>query len=265
MTTIPHFRLSIASAEPAASVSTQMELDFSKMGALAQTQSSCGGFDFDRASGKFKLEWGGLAKFDMWRQDQERTNSIELRIAKTIPAGICFLWKRIYKCAQKGSPKDSAYQKKYPDQIRKHESKQIGCCCQVEFKAYPDTTVLLGHYIQGHNHPTNSANLVFTHVSEKAKGRVKELLEQGVERRKIVCNHCFAYKIRTNFIFRSTPFAHLLLTAIATNISILPTLTKLLGCLIGKELKSTQKMKSRSSAGWMTLGKRGQIPFARID
>jgi len=242
-----------------------MELDFSKMGALAQTQSSCGGFDFDRASGKFKLEWGGLAKFDMWRQDQERTNSIELRIAKTIPAGICFLWKRIYKCAQKGSPKDSAYQKKYPDQIRKHESKQIGCCCQVEFKAYPDTTVLLGHYIQGHNHPTNSANLVFTHVSEKAKGRVKELLEQGVERRKIVCNHCFAYKIRTNFIFRSTPFAHLLLTAIATNISILPTLTKLLGCLIGKELKSTQKMKSRSSAGWMTLGKRGQIPFARID
>src|SRR6266702_6796209 len=99
MTTIPRFRLSIASAEPAASVSTQMELDFSEMGALAQTRSGCGGFDFNWASGKFELEWGGLAEFDMWRQDQERTNSIERRIAKTIPAGVRFLWKQIYKCA----------------------------------------------------------------------------------------------------------------------------------------------------------------------
>src|SRR6266702_139829 len=242
-----------------------MELDFSKMGALAQTQSSCGGFDFDRASGKFKLEWGGLAKFDMWRQDQECINSIELRIAKTKPAGIRFLWKQIYKCTQKGSPEDLAYQKKYLDQIQKHKSEWIGCHCQVEVKAYPNTTVLLGHYIQGHNHPTNLANLVFTHVSKKAKGRVRELLEQGVERRKIVCNHCFTYKIRTNFIFRSTLFARLLLTAIMTNISILPTSTELPDCLIWKELKSTQKTKSQSSTGWMTLGKRGQIPFARID
>ena len=102
-------------------------------------------------------------------------------------------------------------------------------------------------------------------MSEKAKGRVRELLEQGVECRKIVCNHRFAYKIGTNFIFRSALFMCLLLTAIATNISILPTLTELPGCLIGKELKSTQKTKSQSSTGWMTLGKRGQIPFARID
>jgi len=158
-----------------------------------------------------------------------------------------------------------AYQKKYLDWIQKHKSKQIGCRCQVEVKAYPNTTVLLGHYVQGHNHPTNSGNLVFTHVSVKAKGRVRELLEQGVKCRKIVCNHRFTYKIGTNFIFRSAPFTHLLLTAITTNISILLTLTKLPGCLIGKELKSTQKTKSQSSAGWMTLGKRGQIPFARID
>jgi len=102
-------------------------------------------------------------------------------------------------------------------------------------------------------------------MSKKAKGRVRELLEQGVEHRKIVCNHHFAYKIGTNFIFRSAPFARLLLTVIATNISILPMLTELPGCLIRKELKSTQKTKSRSSAGWMTSGKRGQIPFARID
>ena len=46
MTTIPRFHLSIALVEPAMSVSTQMELDFSKMGALAQTQSGRGGFDF---------------------------------------------------------------------------------------------------------------------------------------------------------------------------------------------------------------------------
>src|SRR6266702_81990 len=108
MTTIPRFRLSIASVEPAASVSTQMELDFSEMGALAQTRSGHGGFDFDRASGKFELEWGGLAEFDMWRQDQERTNSIELRIAKTKPAGVHFSWKRIYQCDRRGSPEDSS-------------------------------------------------------------------------------------------------------------------------------------------------------------
>src|SRR6266702_2168517 len=83
MTTILHFHLAIAVVEPATSVSTQMELDFSEMGALAQTWSSCVGVDFDWASGKFKLEWGGLAEFDMWQQDQECTNSIELRIAKT--------------------------------------------------------------------------------------------------------------------------------------------------------------------------------------
>ena len=93
MTTIPHFCLSIASVEPATSVSTQMELDFSKMGVLAQTWSGHGGFDFDWASGKFKLEWGGLAKFNMWRQDQECTNSIRHRIAKTKPTGVHFLWK----------------------------------------------------------------------------------------------------------------------------------------------------------------------------
>ncbi len=60
MTTIPCFHLSIASAECAVLVSTQMELDFSKMGVLTQTWSSCRGFDFDQASGKFELEWGGL-------------------------------------------------------------------------------------------------------------------------------------------------------------------------------------------------------------
>jgi hypothetical protein len=38
MTTIPRFRLSITSAEPAASVSTQLELDFAEEGALAKSR-----------------------------------------------------------------------------------------------------------------------------------------------------------------------------------------------------------------------------------
>ncbi len=66
MTTIPCFCLSILSVEPAMLVSTQMELDFFKMRALTQTQSSYKGFNFDWASGKFELEWRGLAKFNMW-------------------------------------------------------------------------------------------------------------------------------------------------------------------------------------------------------
>ena len=193
MTTIPRFRLPLTSAGPAESASTQMVLDFSGTGALAQSRPACGSFEYDRASGKFELQWGSLAEFDTWREDQERTYSIELQIAWTKPAGTRFQRKQIYKCARKGSPDDSGYQKKFPDRIRKLPSKRIGRHCQVEVKAYPGTTVVLGHYIQEHNHPTNIGNVVFMRVTEGTKGRVRELLELGVERKKIVCNHRLAY------------------------------------------------------------------------
>ena len=168
------------------------------MGAPAQSRTMRGGFEYDRASGNFELQWGSLAEFDTWREDQERTHSIELKIAETKPVGIHFLWKRIYKCTWRGSPDDSGYQKKFPDWIRKHPSKWIGCHCQVEVKAYPGTTVLLGHYTEGHNHPTNLGNLVFTRVTRSAKESMRELLELGVEHCKIVCNHRLAYRNRAN-------------------------------------------------------------------
>ena len=133
MTTIPRFRLPLTSAGPAESASTQMVLDFSGTGALAQSRPACGSFEYDRASGKFELQWGSLAEFDTWREDQERTYSIELQIARTKPAGTRFLWKRIYKCARKGSPDDSGYQKNFP--IGSGNSHQSGLVATAKLKS----------------------------------------------------------------------------------------------------------------------------------
>lgn len=265
MTTIPRFRLSLTQMGPAESAPTEMVLDFSEKGTPDLTLPARGGFEYDRATGKFELQWGSLAEFDIWREDQERTYSIELRLAETKPAGTFFLWKRTYKCARNGSPDDWGYQKKFPDRIQKLPSKRIGCSCQLSVKAYPGTTVLLGHYIQAHNHPTNLGNIVFTRVTQKAKGRVRELLEFGVEPKKVVCNSDLEHKIKANLIFRSDLSARLLLTTIATNILPLPMSTEWPGHLIGKRSKKTLKTKSQSVSGWLTSGRREPIHFSRTD
>ena len=195
MTTLSPFRLSITSARSTESVGPALPdkhvvLDFSGNG-LYDKSGPRGGFDYDKASGEFNQIWTSLAEFDRWRQEQRRLYSIELLVAKSIP-GVHFMWKRTYKCGREGTGGVKHYQKKIPDQDRKIGSKRIGCPCQVIVKAYPGTDTLLGKYIIDHDHPTGIENLIYTRVSDNAKGKAREMLQQGVEPRKVVCNHRFA-------------------------------------------------------------------------
>ena len=83
------------------------------------------------------------------------------------------------------------YEKKNPNQVCKVSSKQTGCPCKVDLKAYPGTNVLLGNYHREHDHPINMSNLIFTQVSDNAKGRAKELLKQGTEHSEVIHDHHF--------------------------------------------------------------------------
>jgi hypothetical protein len=171
---------------PAAQASLSQVLDF---GSSAGSQGS---FEYDRRSGQFTLAWGSLAKFDIWRLEQQRLHTINLCLVNT-EHGMChFSWRRIYRCSREGSGGIKPYEKKYPGQIRKFSPKWIGCQCKVDLKAYPDTNILLGCYNNIHDHPIGTQNLIYTQVSQNAKGEVKALLEQQVERLAIVCNHRFS-------------------------------------------------------------------------
>ena len=199
MTTLPPFCLSVTSAGPTGSVGPappdeHAVLDFSENGAHDGTLPDRGGFNSDRASGKFNQIWTSLANFERWRQEQRRVYSIELLPAHT-RHGVHYIWKQIYKCGQEGTGGKKNYEKKTSDRNRKIGSKWTGCPCQVVVKAYPGRDTLLGKYIVDHDHPIGIENLIYTRVSDNAKGKAREMLQQGVEPRRVVCNHRFAYGI----------------------------------------------------------------------
>ena len=192
MTTLPPFRLSVTSAGSAESVGPtplggHVVLDFS--GTYDKSGSDRGSFDSDRESGEFNQLWTSLAEFDRWRQEQRQLYSIEFLLAHTRP-GVHYIWKRTYKCGREGTGGEKHYQKKH-DQIRKIGTKRTGCTCQIIVKAYPDRDTLLGKYIEDHDHPIGIKNLIYTRVSDDAKGKAREMLQCGVEPRKVVCNHRF--------------------------------------------------------------------------
>ena len=56
-----------------------------------------GGFDWDREKGRFNLEWANLAKFEMWRQVEERMSSIEL-IASSTRTGVNYSRLQCFVC-----------------------------------------------------------------------------------------------------------------------------------------------------------------------
>jgi hypothetical protein len=193
MTTLAPFRLSITSAVSAGPtpLDGHVVLDFS---GNEVSKPDRGSYDYDRRSGEFNKLWASLAEFEEWRQEQRRIHSIELLVAKTL-RGVNYSWKRVYKCGREGTGGDKHYQKKNPDQDRKIGTKRTGCACQVVVKAYPGIDTLLGKYIDDHDHPLGINNLIYTRVSDTAKGKARELLQQGVQPRKVVCNRRFAYDI----------------------------------------------------------------------
>jgi hypothetical protein len=190
MTTLPVFRMSITSAEPAAPA-TQADLsqvlDFG-FGNGTDSWPARGSFQYDREYGGYNLSWESIAEFDTWRQDQKRADTIDLCLAHTERGTHHFSWKRIYHCSRQGSGGTKPYEKKHPDRIRKFGPKWIGCSCKVDLKAYPGTNVLLGRYLSTHDHPIGMKNIIYTRVSKETKGKVRGFLEQSVERSAIVCN-----------------------------------------------------------------------------
>ncbi|KAH9010854.1 hypothetical protein EDB84DRAFT_1251913, partial [Lactarius hengduanensis] len=134
-----------------------------------------GSFLYDQESGHYNLSWGSLAEFDTWRQEVERADSVEIRVAKK-EAGLNYSWKRVYRCTRQGTGGIKPYEKKNPNQIRKIGSKRTGCTCKVDLKAYPGTNILLGHYQKDHSHPINTQNLIYTRISTVAKDKAKESL-----------------------------------------------------------------------------------------
>ena len=190
MTTLAPFRLSVTSAHSDAIGPTppgeHVVLNLS--GNISVPDR--GSFAYDRESGEFNYIWTSLADFDRWRRDQCHIHSIELLLAKT-RSGANNVWKQVYRCGCEGTGGKKHYQKKNLDLDQKIGTKQTGCACQVTVKAYPGIDTLLGKYTDDHDYPTGVQNLIYTRVSEEAKGKVRELLQQGVRPRTVVCNHRF--------------------------------------------------------------------------
>ena len=161
---------------------------------LASSEPFCRSFQADWESREFNQVWTSPADFERWRQEQHQIYSIELLLSRTC-AGTFYLWKQFYKCGHEGTGGKKHYEKKGSGQSWKIGSKQTGCTCQVMVKAYPGTDTLLGKYTDDHDHPIGALNVIYTRVSKNTKGKIREMLQQGIQPRKVVCNHHFAQGI----------------------------------------------------------------------
>ena len=218
MTTIPHFRLQVApptlgtagpsatgaplmlcldldktqgNAGPAGSgeflvSSDSLDNDIPDVTKTPANSMRKGSFNYDREKGGFAHEWSSLAKFDAWRRQEELTYSIELVTAWTGPGGRLFTQKKIYCCSRQQTGGDRHYQKKFPDQYQKIESKKTGCRCQLTIKLYPHTQTILGRYEADHDHELGLANIAYTWISRAAREQINVMLEQRVHRNEIV-------------------------------------------------------------------------------
>ena len=198
MTTLPPFQLSITSGPTPPDLDKPLVLDLFGNA----TESGCGGFNYDMASGDFNHIWNSLANFEGWHQEQCQTNSIELLLSGSW-TGTHFVWKRVYRCTCQGTGGEKPYKRKYLKQDQKIGSKRSGCTCQLVVKAYPGIDTILGAYTDDHDHPIDIQNLIYTRISENEKGKVRYLLEQGIQPRRVVCNHRFLVMSSANSVTAS--------------------------------------------------------------
>ena len=199
MTTLDPFRLSITSFGSTeyvgpTSLNKHVVLSLSGNLSLASSEPVHRSFQADQESGEFNQVWTSPADFERWRQKQHQIYSIELLLSRTC-ARTSYLWKQFYKCEREGTGGKKHYEKKGPRQSQKIGSKQTGCTCQVMVEAYPGTDTLLGKYTDDHDHPIGALNVIYTRVSKNTKGKIREMLQQGIQPRKVVCNHHFAQGI----------------------------------------------------------------------
>jgi hypothetical protein len=178
MTTLAPFQLEIAPPTPgtAGPDLTETPANLRKKGS----------FNYDREKGGYAHEWASLAEFDAWRQQEELAYSIELVTARTGTGGWLFTQKKTYYCLHQETGAEKNYQKKFPDQKRKIESKKTGCWCQLTIKLYPHTPTILERYEANHDHEIGIANLAYTQMSRPAQEKIIAMLMQRIDHKEIM-------------------------------------------------------------------------------
>jgi FAR1 DNA-binding domain len=186
MTTLPPFQLDIA--PPISEVSTRAGPSLTVL-CLADdpaTSRRLGSFNHDRETGLYPHEWGSLAEFDAWRQEEEIVYSIEFVVSRVAHGNKLWTSRRHYACSRGWSGGRYKYEKKHPDQLRKKGSKKTGCQCKIVIKQYPHTQIILGRYEQDHNHQLGLANVTYTRTSHASQEQIRTMLEKKVDPREIV-------------------------------------------------------------------------------
>jgi hypothetical protein len=217
MTTLPHFRLSIA--PPNASMTAGpsvppaklcLDLGLTRSNAPATPERSPhterpsddppetaetlatltrrGSFNYDREHGVFNLEWANFAAFDAWCQEEELCYSIELVASTVKPRGPLWTQYWLYVCSRQLSGGQKQYEKKNPAWNHKIDSKKTSCHCRVAIKLYPHTDIILGHYTSMHDHKISSGNIAYTQMLGVAREQIRSMLVQRVDYKEIVCN-----------------------------------------------------------------------------
>jgi hypothetical protein len=145
------------------------------------------GFDQEWKKGKYSLCWESWSDFDAWRCQEQQSKSIEFVRKNVRSAGPGIGWKQRheYVCGRQGAGGEDNYVPKC-DRKRNLEPKRIKCPCRLLVKTYPDTTKILGKYIQEHSHPIGRENVKFTRLSLGTKARIIEMLQMGVDSHRIV-------------------------------------------------------------------------------
>src|SRR6266849_2776444 len=152
------------------------------------TSRKVGSLLHDQESEIYPMQWEDLSAFHAWRQEEELAHSIELIASSSVSGGRLWLQKRVYVCACQLSGGASKYKKKY-NRFRKIGTKKTGCRCRVVIKHYHHTSLVLGCYVDKHDHDHGLANIAYMHLSRAAQETARAMLIQQVDRRAIVRNY----------------------------------------------------------------------------
>ena len=145
-----------------------------------------GSITFDQKHG-FSLEWESKKAFKDWLDNEQTTQSIELRPSKIKHGSILYTTNQIFQCACNGMGGFKAYQKKMTCE-RKIKSKWItsSCPCYVQIKTYPHTAIVLGKYITNHSHLIRMDNMKFIWMRDLMCEMIASMLRYGKNDKDIV-------------------------------------------------------------------------------
>ncbi|KAK7055935.1 hypothetical protein R3P38DRAFT_3170599 [Favolaschia claudopus] len=140
-----------------------------------------GSFDSDVALGIFNLRWENWAGFEQWLGEEQRRKGIELSLVNTYLGEPEFSRKLRYVCSRGGTGGIKTYAKKFPERERKMPNKRTDCACRLLVKQYPGVSVILGDYLDEHDHPLGNANLPFTQIPRETREYIAGLLRLKVD------------------------------------------------------------------------------------